>query len=205
MRLLDLYCGAGGASMGYHLAGFEVVGVDIKPQPNYPFEFHQADALDFSLNGFDVIHASPPCQAHTKAKHLQGNTHTDLIPQTRDKLKDNNCPYVIENVQGSPLINPIELHGYAFGLMVVRPRLFESNEVLCGVSPPPKVPHTKMGRPPRKGEYIHVVGHFSGVKQARKAMGIIWMGQTELKEAIPPAYTEFIGKQLIRNITNRLS
>ena len=113
MRLLDLFCGAGGASMGYHRAGFDVVGVDINPQPNYPFEFHRADAMEFPLDGFDVIHASPPCQAYCSFSKKLG--HPDMIAGVRDRLAG--LAYVIENIPGSPLINPIRLCGSSFVLM----------------------------------------------------------------------------------------
>jgi len=137
MRLLDLYCKAGGASKGYQLAGFEVVGVDIKKQKRYPYEFIQADCLELMkdmdfLRSFDVITASPPCQTHSITQHLrnaQGKStdKIDLIPQTREALIASGKPYVIENVPGSPLINPIKMCGSAFGLKVRRHRLFESN------------------------------------------------------------------------------
>lgn len=197
-RLLDLFCGAGGASMGYYRAGFDVVGVDINPQPRYPFEFHQADALTFPLEGFDVIHASPPCQAYTKAQKLRGNEHPELIWPIRKRIKQTGKLYVIENVPSSPLINPIVLCGAYFGLKTYRHRLFESNAPLIQ---PPHPEHqwktTKMGRRPKNGEFMHVVGHFSGIDEARTAMGIDWMKQRELAESIPPAYTEYIGKQVI--------
>jgi len=130
-KILDLFCGAGGASMGYHLAGFEVVGVDIALQPNYPFEFHQADAMAFPLSGFDAIHASPPCQAYTRmARGLlqsQGRAkeHPRLIEPIRARLLESGLPYIIENVEGAPLIRPIRLCGSSFGLDVQRHRLFE--------------------------------------------------------------------------------
>lgn len=117
MRLLDLFCGAGGAAMGYYRAGFEVVGVDIKPQPNFPFEFHQANALDFPVDGFDIIHASPPCQAHTCLNVMwNAKKHADFVEPTREKLKASGLPYIIENVPGAPLIDPIKLCGSMFGL-----------------------------------------------------------------------------------------
>ena len=111
-RLLDLYCCAGGAGAGYHLAGFDVVGVDIEKQGNYPFHFIQADAIQYLLkhgHEFDVIHASPPCQAHSNAQKIQGNNHVDLIDPTRDALISIGKPWIIENVMGAPLINPITL------------------------------------------------------------------------------------------------
>lgn len=129
--LLDLFCGAGGASVGYHRAGFEVVGVDLHPQPDYPFEFWQADALTFDLTGFDAVHASPPCQLHTRAKHLrvaQGGESKalDLVEPTRARLRSLGVPYVIENVPGAPL-HGVTLCGSSFGLKVRRHRVFESN------------------------------------------------------------------------------
>ena len=198
-RLLDLFCGAGGAAMGYHRAGFEVVGVDINPQPHYPFEFHRTDAMTFPLDGFDAIHASPPCQAYTKARKLQGNTHPDLVGPTRELLEKTGVPWVIENVAGAPLKDPVTLCGTMFGLKTYRHRLFETNWELTPPAHPEHVAkQTKMGRPPVDGEFMQVVGHYSGAQAAREAMGIDWMNQREMAEAIPPAYTEFIGAQLIR-------
>jgi DNA (cytosine-5)-methyltransferase 1 len=212
-RLLDLFCGAGGCSVGYARAGFEVVGVDIAPQPRYPFEFIQMDAIEFLRpwpgswpshggRGFDAIHASPPCQAFTKARKLRGNDHPDLVAGTRDLLAATGLPYVIENVKGAPLRDPVLLEGQMFeGLNVHRPRLFETNwplEVPALRPPPPR--QTKMGRPPRVGEAMQVVGHFSDVLAGRRAMGIDWMTQGELAQAIPPAYTELIGHQLLQHV-----
>ena len=135
-RLLDLFCGAGGAAMGYHRAGFTVVGVDINPQRHYPFEFHQADALEFDVSGFDAIHASPPCQAFTAYKRRPNHVgdYPDLIWPTRQKLIASGVPYVIENIPKAPLLNPITLCGSSFGLDVRRHRLFESNVPL--LAPP---------------------------------------------------------------------
>lgn len=196
--LLDLFCKAGGAGMGYRLAGFDVVGVDRDPQPNYPFEFVQADAIEYlKENGdrFDVIHASPPCQAYSNAAKIMKRDHPDLVDATRQAMPEK--PWIIENVEGSPLRDPIMLCGHSFGLGTYRHRLFESSVKLTA---PKHRNHdkrtTKMGRPPKPGEMMHVVGNFSGVKQARIAMGIDWMTQNELREAIPPAYTHFLGLQL---------
>ncbi len=201
--------------MGYHRAGFDVVGVDIKPQPNYPFEFHQADALEvLALNTskhplwgraeFDAIHASPPCQFASKTRVLWDNLHPDLLEATRELLKLSGLPYVIENVKGAPLIEPVEpvvLEGQMFGLNTHRPRLFETN---WGLEVPTlrltPGPMAKMGRPLRPGESVQVVGHFSDVDAGREAMGIDWMSRDELSEAIPPAYTELIGHQLLAHI-----
>ncbi len=208
MRLLDLYCKAGGASKGYQLAGFEVVGVDIKKQKRYPFEFIQADCLELMkdmdfLRSFDVIAASPPCQTHSITQHLrnaQGKStdKVDLIPQTREALVASGKPYVIENVPGAPLINPIQMCGSYFGLKVRRHRRFESNLPLVG-SP---CKHKEQGKP--VGVYgsmrdeIPKGGHTAKtIEEAREAMGIDWMIWGELVEAIPPIYTKEIGKQLL--------
>jgi len=200
-RALDLFCCAGGASMGLYRAGFEVVGVDIEPQRHYPFEFRQADALTFPLDGFDFIWASPPCQAYTKAQRLQKREHPDLIAPIRKRLEASGKPWVIENVPGAPL-NPFRsfmLCGSMFpSLRVYRHRWFETN---FRVNVPHHPAHTavqvKMGRPVRQGDFIQVVGNFSGVAYAREAMGIEWMTRDELREAIPPAYAEFIGRAAI--------
>jgi DNA (cytosine-5)-methyltransferase 1 len=202
-RLLDLFSGAGGSAMGYHRAGFEVVGVDIASQKNYPFEFHQDDALEYLRehgHEFDAIHASPPCQEYTKAAQ-QWRTfckeYPDMVAQTREALKAADKPYVIENVPGAPLINPVILNGAMFGLLVHRVRLFE-----CSFEVPffllPQLPRpVKMGRAVVEGDVIQPVGHFSGADYARRQMGIDWMNKAELAQAIPPAYCEHIGKQLL--------
>ena len=208
MKLLDLYCKAGGASKGYQLAGFEVVGVDIKKQKRYPYEFIQADCLELMkdidfLKSFDVITASPPCQTHSITQHLrnaQGKStdKIDLIPQTREALIASGKPYVIENVPGSPLINPIQMCGSSFGLKVRRHRLFESNLQLKGSV----CNHKEQGKP--VGIYgsmrdeIPNGGHTAkSIEQAREAMGIDWMIWGELVEAIPPIYTKEIGTQIL--------
>jgi DNA (cytosine-5)-methyltransferase 1 len=196
-KALDLFCGAGGASMGLHLAGFEVTGVDLKPQPRYPFKFHQAEALTFPLEGFDLIWASPPCQEYSNTKKIRNNKHPDLIQRMRTKLKMSGIPYIIENVVGAPLVNPITLCGLYFNLETYRHRIFETS---FPVKEPPHREHifptAKMGRPPKAGEFIHVVGNFSNVNLARAAMGIPWMSRTELSQAIPPAYSHYIASQL---------
>jgi DNA (cytosine-5)-methyltransferase 1 len=211
VKLLDLYCKAGGASKGYADAGFEVTGVDIKKQKRYPFTFIQADCLEIMkdldfLRSFDVIAASPPCQTHSSTKHLrvaQGKQtdKVDLIPQTREALVASGVPYVIENVPGAPLIDPVQFCGSYFGLKVRRHRLFESNIKLIG-SP---CKHKEQGRP--VGIYGSMRDEIPGgghtaktIEQAREAMGIDWMIWGELVEAIPPIYTYEIGKQLLLTI-----
>ena len=190
--------------MGYHRAGFEVVGVDIEPQPHFPFEFHQADALEYPLEGFDAYHASPPCQEYTMAGQQwrkAGKDYPDLIAQTRERLVATGKPYVIENVPRAPLINPIILNGAMFGLRVRRKRLFEcSFDIPFFLLPMDERGQFRMGRPVKDGDMITPVGHFSNVPYAQREMDIDWMGQKELAQAIPPAYTEFIGRQLMREI-----
>jgi DNA (cytosine-5)-methyltransferase 1 len=205
-RLLDLFCKAGGAGKGYHNAGFDVVGVDIEPQPNYPFEFHCADALTFPLDNFDAIHASPPCQAHSRAQKIRGRDHPELIAATRARLLAAEVPYIIENVPSAPLINPVVLEGQMFdGLRTQRTRWFETNwplDVPFMRSPRP-APNAKMGRRVKAGEWMHVVGNFTDPVAGGEAMGIGWMTRAELAQAIPPAYTEMIGEQLMAYLKTR--
>lgn len=210
-RLLDLFCGAGGAAMGYHRAGFEVVGVDLAPQPHYPFEFHQADAMAFPLDGFDAIHASPPCQRYTVGRkiHNSGERHPDLVATTRERLVVTDVPWVIENVVGAPLRRAVTLCGTMFGLKVFRHRLFECS---CPVLVPPHSAHdgstgaTDGYSTKARGRngYICVAGHNFIRQEAAEAMGIEWMASRyELAQAIPPAYTEFIGRQLLAALRER--
>ena len=207
-RLLDLFCGAGGAAMGYHRAGFEVLGVDIKPQPRYPFEFVQGDALEYCAahgHEFDAIHASPPCQAYSAARTIRGRTdHPDLVEPTRLALVATGKPYVIENVPGAPLVEPIVvLYGTMFDLRTMRQRLFEYRgfEMPFVLAPSKPARSAKMGRIAKPGEWITIAGKGGarGTKhQWERAMGIDWMGVEELAQAIPPAYTEYIGRQLLQ-------
>lgn len=198
---LDLFCCQGGASQGLDAAGFQVVGIDIVEQPNYPFPFIRADAITTLPRGFDFVWASPPCQAHTLAQRIQGNEHPDLIDPTRAMLRASGIPYVIENVVGAPLENPIMLCGAMFGLMTYRHRLFECS---FPVSVPPHpdhvTPNTKMGRPVRDGEMMHIVGNFSGVQRARDIMGAQWMSRDGLREAIPPAFAKHIAQAALAKI-----
>jgi DNA (cytosine-5)-methyltransferase 1 len=194
-RVLDLFCKAGGAGFGYDLAGFDVVGVDHEPQPHYPFEFILADALTFPLHGFDLIHASPVCKGYSATAVLNDVEHPRQVEAVRQRLAASRIPYVIENVDGAPLRDPVVLCGAMFaGLRTYRHRLFEAS---FPVPQPPEPVHAaplaKMGRPVRPGEWIQVVGHFSDVAAARTAMGIPWMTRDELAQAIPPAYTRHVG------------
>ncbi len=196
--------------MGYHRAGFDVVGVDIQPQPHYPFRFILCDVFDLygrrSLlrpTFVDAIHASPPCQAHSKAQQIRARQHEDLIDPTRELLELTGLPYVIENVPGAPLVDPVVLEGQMFeGLRTQRARWFEANwplDVPFLRSPRP-APLAVMGRPAKPHEWMHVVGNFHGADAGREAMGIDWMSRDELADAIPPAYTELIGRQLIAHL-----
>jgi DNA (cytosine-5)-methyltransferase 1 len=204
MRLLDLFCGAGGAAMGYHRAGFtEITGIDNRPQKNYPFRFLQADALEYLAehgHKFDAIHASPPCQRYSIAGQINKNTdrHPDLVGPTRELLRSMGCPWIIENVPRSPLLHPILICGLALGIRVKRHRLFECNFPARGTTCP-------KGHP---GDWVTVFGggapaiadarRRAAARTARIAMGIEWMTRDEISQAIPPAYTEFVGRQLLQ-------
>jgi DNA (cytosine-5)-methyltransferase 1 len=228
-RLLDLYCGAGGAAMGYHRAGFEVVGVDIKPQPRYPFKFFQADALvvlDSILKGVfwfydighvDAIHASPPCPRYSMMTRVAGNPadHPDLVEPTRELLRATGLPYVIENVPGSPLEDPVRLCGSWVGLgatcrdgkyrQLRRHRLFEANFTIlvqpcCHDGEPVGVYGNGGGQQKTVWNGGSNRGYMATKAEAEEALGIDWMIKAELSNAIPPAYTELIGHQLMAHI-----
>jgi DNA (cytosine-5)-methyltransferase 1 len=211
--LLDLFCGAGGCTRGYQQAGFYVVGVDNRPQPHYiGDEFYQADAFEFletqDLTRFAAIHASPPCQVYSITRNLKTSrsNHPDLVAHTREKLQAIGLPFIIENVPGAPLINPLMLCGSMFGLGVIRHRLFESNPVIWFA--PMMCRHSRVlpmwWKSRRKAlaqgktfEYITVAGKSFLMHEAKTAMGIDWMTREGIAQAIPPAYTEFIGRQLL--------
>lgn len=227
-RLLDLYCCAGGASAGYERAGFEVFGVDKDAQPDYPFAFHQGDALDvmrrllagealaftrrdgsvelLRLSDFDAIAGSPPCQfftAYRRKGHGVGDGYLNLIPETREALITSGLPYIIENVAGAPLLDPVQLCGSSFGLDVRRHRLFESNVPLLALpcdhswQTPRFAPATNRTNLRRTVE-VGVWRIPLDVQQ--RAMGIDWMPLRQLSEAIPPAYTEHLGLQLLEHV-----
>jgi len=207
MKLLDLFCGVGRASVGYARAGFEVHGVDLKHGKRYPYTYTRADVLDVLqdhkfIQQFDVIHASPPCQTHSITQHLrnaQGKTTSkiDLIPETRAALIAADKPYIIENVPGSPLINPIQLCGSSFGLKVRRHRLFESNMPLEGSVCNHKLQGRPVGVYGSLNDEIPQGGKTAAtINEARDAMGMPWAIWTELVEAIPPAFTEYLGGQI---------
>ena len=207
--LLDLFCGAGGAAMGYHRAGFKrIIGVDNKPQPNYPFEFILADAMTFPLKGFDLIHASPPCQKFSALNAIYPQNkrrHPDLLTPTRRRLQESGQFYVIENVPGSPLAATFMLCGSMFGLRLGdtylrRHRPFESNIMILA----PGCIH--------QGAAVGVFGHGEHWRpngkrmslpadEARAIMEMPWSGRDGLSQAIPPAYTEYIGKAALEALS----
>jgi DNA (cytosine-5)-methyltransferase 1 len=206
-RLLDLCCCAGGAAVGYHRAGWDVLGVDLAPQPNYPFAFVQGDALQYladNHSAFDAVHVSPPCQGYSRCAKLPqcSRDYPLLVGAFRELLASFGLPYIIENVEGAPL-QGVNLCGTMFGLKVFRHRLFESN---CLLMQPPHVKHGAQ----RIGfdGFCCVAGHGDAGKNVRvaadhrtkaawsSAMGIDWMSKQELTQAIPPAYSEFLGYQL---------
>jgi DNA (cytosine-5)-methyltransferase 1 len=211
MKALDLFCGAGGASMGLHRAGFDVTGVDLAPQPRYPFAFIQADALTVDLAGFDFIWASPPCQAYSAANNIHGRTdHPDLVDAVRARLVASGLPYIIENVPGAPLHEPVTLCGSMFGLNVKRHRLFECSYLVLAPDCAPGHPgnwvsifgHTVLERSPQIGRTAKNGPRFRrkhlGTDIGRAAMGIDWMSRDELSQAIPPAYSEFLARAFLR-------
>lgn len=206
-RCLDLFCGAGGAAMGLHRAGYDVTGVDIVNQPNYPFAFVQSDAREADLLGYDFVWASPPCQNHSRMSACRAglrDKYPSLIAATRAKLKAWGGPWIIENVVGAPLENPVLLCGAMFGLKTYRHRIFESNmPLIVPLHPKHDKPTSKAGHW-KPGTLISVAGNCAPIALAREAMGMDWTTRTELAEAIPPAYSEFLGRQtmaLIRHTT----
>ena len=239
-KILDLYCCAGGAAVGYHRAGFDVYGIDINPQPRYPFAFRRDDALAtlallltgegvvfdtdegpvrLWMEDFVAIHASPPCQSFSRTKTLHSNEHPDLVEPTRTLLKQTGKPWIIENVVGAPLIDPIKLCGSEFDMIgedvdgvplkMIRHRLFESNVQLTGKG---GCRHRKdiqtasvygagggwtpkhRDNPERRGGYI------PHVDVLRKILEVDWTTKHELSQVVPPAFTEHLGRQLLDHI-----
>jgi DNA (cytosine-5)-methyltransferase 1 len=196
--------------MGYYRAGFDVVGVDNRPQPQYPFEFHQADAMTYPLEGFDAIHASPPCQAYSVTRHAWNarKDHPDLLALTRDRLKASGLPWVIENVPGAPMLPLMLMCGSSFGLgtgeyQLRRHRWFElagpwSLSPPCQHSGPVIGIYGDHGRDRRRSSPRF--GRYFTMAERREAMGIDWMSRDGLDQAIPPAYTEYIGGLLLAEL-----
>jgi DNA (cytosine-5)-methyltransferase 1 len=203
-RILDLFAGAGGATRGYQLAGFHVTGVDIAPQPRYcGDEFHQADAMTFPLDGYDAIHASPPCQDHSSLTSISGTHGTGwMLPATRERLSAQPAPWVIENVPGAPMRTDYRLCGCMFGLDDIRrERWFETSWCGFALNPPhhhfrPAISVTGTGSASWKtfGRGVLTVDDY------RRVLGIDWMNRAELSQAIPPIYTQFIGEQLLAHL-----
>jgi len=212
--LLDLFCGAGGAAMGYHRAGFDVIGIDINPQPDYPFDFIQADVMSLPSSYWHevrAVHASPPCPAYSVITP-DPEKHPRLIGPVRELLRSTGLPYVIENVEGAArdMVNPVRLCGSAFGLRVRRHRLFESSFAMMSTP----CNHRAQGK--ALGVYGHIDGPNAArgskhgdkartLDEARDAMGMPWASWNGCREAIPPAYTEFIGRHLIAHIQSEVA
>ncbi|WP_199834599.1 MULTISPECIES: methyltransferase domain-containing protein [unclassified Streptomyces] len=203
LRVLDLCCGAGGLSMGYYLAGFDVVGVDINPQPNYPFTFHRADALTFPLDGFDLIHASWPCEHYANVTKWRGSQadHPDLIVPGRDRLMTSGIPWVIENVPETAKAGILRpdylLCGSQFGLRMRRHRIFETSWGGGGDLLPPCW-H------PRGRNKLLAFEH-KGERAYADAMGCTWMSSAEARKAVPPAYTQWIAAQYLTHIRSEVA
>lgn len=208
-HLLDLFSGAGGAAMGYHRAGFDVTGVDAEPQPRYPFEFVLADAMTYPLDGFDAIHASPPCKPYTAMRTAWNarRDHPELVDPTRERLRATRVPWAMENVPGAPMDPLFLLCGSAFGLGIPgyqlrRHRWFEVSG-FWALSPPCQHSGPTIGiygdHGPdhrRKGN----AGRYFTLAERKQAMGIDWMARDELDQAIPPAYTEYLGGLLLAEL-----
>jgi DNA (cytosine-5)-methyltransferase 1 len=216
-KLLDLFSGAGGASMGYHMAGFDVTGADIEDHPSYPFRLVMQDALEADLSGYDAYAASPPCQGYSRTRHQSKSDSLLLIGQVRDRFESTGKPYVIENVEDArwDMKSPVRLCGSSFGLRVRRHRLFEANfdlagpdcdhgwqnsykpyRIYVGKSRTGGVGYRESGVQPVYGGNHNVGGDSRFYKSV--AMGIDWMSEEDLNEAIPPAYSAYVGRQLLR-------
>jgi len=211
-RLLDAFCCQGGAGMGYSRAGFDVTGIDIDPQPRYPFPFIQGDAVAYIREHgaeYDAIHASPPCQHYlnlTRVNEAMGRnpSHPDLVAATRDALVATGRPWVIENIPGAPLIDPVRLCGTSFGLPLRRHRHFESNMPLTGTA----CQHRRFTEPRywtgwrpngehRLSTVVQIYGNAGGSEHWPAALGIDWMDNAGLREALPPLFTAHVGAQLL--------
>lgn len=218
MKILDLFCGGGGAAMGYHNAGFEPLGIDNTPQPHYPFQFQRADALEWlaaaiadgSIAQFTLIHASPPCQAYSICAPLtRSERKIDLIDAVRKLLIASNRPYIIENVPNAPLRAPLLLCGTMFGLGVIRHRIFETSwgewlspagcchNGLATGNHRRRTGHSATPSTAHGYNYVTVAGNNYLAAEGRAAMGIEWLPKSSLSQAIPPAYTEYLAKRFL--------
>jgi DNA (cytosine-5)-methyltransferase 1 len=213
---VDLYCCQGGNTRGLQDAGFHVIGVDIEDQPRYcGDEFYQADAIawldvhrEWVRSNVTIIGGSPPCQRYTLCQRIQGREHPDLISPTRYAMQQTGVPYVIENVWEArhELRNPVLLCGSMFGLNTDRHRLFETGGWSFEAPEHPDcraVPTVKMGRPVKPGDKYHAVGNFSGVDYVRADMGVPWMNRDGIRESIPPAYGEYVGRSFLAELERR--
>ena len=202
-KIADLFCGAGGAGMGLHRAGFEVVGFDIEPQPSYPFEFHHQDALRVDLSGFDAVWASPPCQRFVAGYVPDRAERPNLIPPTRKILLDSTLPYIIENVVGAPIRADYRICGCQVGLpRIRRVRHFEVSWnplVLMSACHHPEQVITVTGTGTPTGTF-KALGRSVKIHEFKEVMGIDWMKRKELSQAIPPAYSEFLGRQMMEQL-----
>jgi DNA (cytosine-5)-methyltransferase 1 len=217
-RLLDLYCGGGGAAMGYHRAGFDVTGVDLVPQHAYPFTFVQGNADTYPLDGYDAVHASPPCKLWTGARANRDDLrlfepHVDHLTPTLERLADLDIPWIVENVPGAPMPpDSVTYCGSSFALDVRRHRLFASNVTLTAppcdhaAQPPARFQSLDWSRRKRGlldatvGVHGSLQGGSDTLELRRSAMGIDWLDNAQLTQAIPPAYTEHIGRQVIAHV-----
>jgi DNA (cytosine-5)-methyltransferase 1 len=194
--------------MGYHQAGWDVTGIDISPQPRYPFSFVQADALVYLTehgHEYDAIHASPPCQRYSRTWRLHSRPHPDLIHNCRASLTSIGKMWVIENVEDAPLLDPVLLCGLMFGIRVRRHRIFEASFPLRSNMPHPQhlALQAPMGRPAREGEMLNLVGNYPQAALAREVMGMPWASRDGIREAVPPPYTRYVGEQmLIQQVKN---
>lgn len=213
--MLVYFCCQGGACKGYEDAGFDVTPVDVVPQPKHytPAKVIVADAISHltqliatgEIGQYAAIAGSPPCQRFTLAQRIQKREHPDLIAPFRELCLESGLPYVIENVPGAPLKDPVELCGAMFGLRTYRHRLFESNAPLTAPEHPAHAaPLVKMGRPLRAGDWYQAVGNFSNVPYVRADMGVPWMTREGIRECIPPVYAEHIGRQLLTHLDAEL-
>ena len=210
-KCADLFCCGGGAAVGLHRAGFDLVGWDIRPQKHYPFEFRLWNALEADLTGFDFVWASPPCQAYTQAAMSQrnaGKVYPDLMAATRDKLIASGLPFIIENTPGAPMRVDVILCGSMFGLNTIRHRWFEIGFPFYALTPTcqhPKNPCVVVGHGTTSWARKRNGGKCHTIEENRAAMGIDWMNRDELSQAIPPAYSEWLGRFAYEHLMSNLA